>query len=442
MKFGLVGYPLGHSMSGFIHKELLAAYGDESSYQMIECPTLDRDCINRLKELDGFNVTIPYKNKIIPYLDLLDIKAQCFQSVNTVGVNQKTKGYNTDADGFLDNVVKLNKDLSGDILVLGAGGVARMVIYESVSRGARVFVAVRKKSLDKVEKLKKEIEEKLKNSQITIIDINNIKGHFDLVINCTPVGMYPDVDLSPVGEDVLKNCEAAIDLVYNPQNTKFLKLAKKLNKPCMGGMYMLVKQAAKAQEIWTDRAFGEYLLERIEDKANIFMRRNFQRANVAFVGFMASGKTTAAKALAKELGLEFIDMDEEIKKRLNMTIPEIFSQKGESFFREEEKRLINELFPKKDIVISTGGGAVMDEENRKLLRQSSIIVFMDTPFEICWERIKKEENRPLAEGAGREEIQELFQKRYEVYRQSADITIDGTGELEEQIKELSGYFLL
>ncbi|MFW5780814.1 MAG: shikimate kinase, partial [Bacillota bacterium] len=218
-----------------------------------------------------------------------------------------------------------------------------------------------------------------------------------------------------------------------------IKIAKACNKPCIGGMYMLVKQAAKAQEIWTKRAFGEYILEEIEKKANIFMKRKFQNCNIYFVGFMASGKTTAAKALSLKMGLDFVDIDKEIEKKENMTISEIFSQKGQEFFRKLERQLIEEYSKKSDMVISAGGGAVMDEKNKEIMKSSGIVVYIDTPFDICLKRIKEEGNRPVAEKKHADRIKELYEKRSLVYSEVSDIVVDGKKKLKEKVEEILGY---
>lgn len=260
-KFGLIGYPLGHSMSPFIHEKLFSLNGVDAKYSLFEISPAELEKnISALKELDGFNVTIPHKTGIIRSLDYLSERAKLFGAVNTVKCGEITKGYNTDCHGFLRALDCAQISLSGDVLVCGAGGAGRMFIFESVLAGADVTVAVR--NPDKAIELKNEIRNKL-GKDIIIISLSEIAEGYDLVINSTPVGMSPDTGNSVLSLEQVKKCGAVFDAIYNPLETKLLSFAKKAGIKHSNGLSMLVWQAAVAQEIWFDASFEKSDVERI-----------------------------------------------------------------------------------------------------------------------------------------------------------------------------------
>ena len=234
--FCLIGYPLGHSMSPVIHNELFKLKGINANYSLNEiAPENLKEKYSELKKLDGFNVTIPHKTKIIPMLDTLSQRAELFGAVNTVKIeNGKATGHNTDCFG---------------------GGVARMFAFESILAGANLTIAVRANDIPAANLIKKEISEKLqKNAEVITLD--EVEGEFDLLINGTPVGMYPKVDASVLPKEKVEKCKAVFDAVYNPQETLILKYAKDSGIKYSNGLPMLVWQAAVAQEIWFDIEFS------------------------------------------------------------------------------------------------------------------------------------------------------------------------------------------
>lgn len=431
-KYGLLGFPLSHSMSPFIHKRLFDISKIEAYYSFYEYSKLDEQNLNTLKELDGFNVTIPYKNQIIDYLDFIQESAKSYQSVNTVANNC---GYNTDVYGLSQSIKTLGADLKGKTLILGAGGVARMVAVETALQGGEVALAVRRKSFDKAQNLKELIKKANATAVVHIMDINNIEGDFDLLINCTPVGMYPNEQQCPVPEQVIKKCKRGVfDLIYNPEKTMLMQYAQKNNIPNKGGISMLVRQAAKAHQIWYDAQFSETELNNLENSASIFMKKRFSNNlnnTIAFVGFMASGKTTLAKAVAKRYNLPFVDIDQEIEKQQKMSIPEIFQHKGEEYFRKKETEILDYYLQKQNIIISVGGGAPM--QNRELLQQKALVFYIDTPFELCYQRIISDGNRPVADTKTKEQLLELYNKRAVVYEDIMDIKVDGQMKTEQKI---------
>ena len=272
--FGLIGYPLAHSISPFIHKELFKRSGIVGDYDLIE---VERGSIysvyeNDLILLDGFNVTIPYKVDILPLLDRLSSRAKIFGSVNTVGIkDMKATGYNTDCIGFIKALGYGKMDLAGSVLVLGCGGVSRMFAYECAIAGAELTIAVRKTSIEKAKTLSKEIEEKLKYPS-KVVALDELEQGYDMILNGTPVGMYPNVDECPVSEEIIKRSKAVFDAIYNPEETKLISFAKKHGLKYINGLPMLVWQAAAAEEIWNEIKFSNEDVDEVIERAKEYLK--------------------------------------------------------------------------------------------------------------------------------------------------------------------------
>ncbi len=257
--YGLTGYPLGHSMSQVIHKALFEICGIDATYFMVETPPeeLGKAFKETLSALRGFNVTIPHKIDIIKYLDELSPRAKLFGAVNTVDVREdKLIGHNTDCAGFLSALKMADIELGGKVLLLGSGGVSRMIAFESILADADLTIAVRESDIPAANEIRREIKVNLsRDCKITLL--SQATGGYDLVINGTPVGMYPHTDACPVTKDVIASSKAAFDVVYNPEETVFLKYAKEAGIKYSGGLPMLVWQAAVAQEIWNGYTFSD-----------------------------------------------------------------------------------------------------------------------------------------------------------------------------------------
>ena len=272
--FALIGCPLGHSISPFIHGKLMACSGTVGSYALeeIEKDNLASALENRLSKLDGFNVTIPYKSDIIPYLDSVSQRAKLFGAVNTVAVKDgKFFGYNTDCLGFIRAIDSAKIDVCGKALILGSGGVSRMFAFECAIAGCDITIAVRETGIKKAEALCAELDEKL-NVKAEIITYDKISGGYDLIINGTPVGMYPDTDVCPLSEDTVKSSKAVFDAIYNPLKTKLIKLAEKNGVKYANGLSMLVWQAAAAQETWNDVEFDKDDIQRIIEQSEEYLK--------------------------------------------------------------------------------------------------------------------------------------------------------------------------
>lgn len=256
-KFCLIGETLGHSMSPQIHKWLFNLSHKDGEYYINEIQKADFS--ERAKELpliSGYNITIPYKVEIIPYLDKMDKSALRYGAVNCVdNKNGVSTGYNTDVDGFLKSLKVNNIPLDGKVLLLGSGGVGRMMACECCLAGGNLTIAVREGSQQKANEVKEFVLSKVENAKIEIVTYEKIEGHVDTLLNGAPVGMYPKSEGCPVHDKIIENCDNFFDAIYNPFETKLIKKAKAMGKNAVGGMEMLVYQAVAAHQIWDNVSY-------------------------------------------------------------------------------------------------------------------------------------------------------------------------------------------
>ena len=397
MKYGLIGEKLGHSFSKEIHEGLCG-------YQYELCPLPPEELAGFLQKrgFAGINVTIPYKQAVMPYLDSIDEKALAIGSVNTI-VHRKGKlyGYNTDYDGFRETLIANRIDPKGKAaLILGNGGVCRTVRVVLEEMGAsRVWVASRRGSPGTVS-----YEEACQKKEISI------------VVNATPVGMYPETGKQPVDLSLFPALEAAVDLIYNPLRTRFLQQAAELGAVTANGMLMLVAQAARAASLFCGEDIEPSRVRR-------FARELEQeKGNIVLTGMPGSGKTTVGRLLADKLQKTFWDLDAAVVEREGMPIPQIFERFGEAGFREREAEAVREASHRNGLVISTGGGAPLFPENIRNLRLNGRIFFLDRPVE----KLAISDGRPLSQS--RADNEALYQKRIEIYRSTCDRIVANGGE--------------
>lgn len=256
-KFALIGHPLGHSMSPLIHDRLFALSGFEAEpYQLIDIAPEDiASSRTLLEEYLGMNVTIPHKQSVIQLMDELGDSAKRYNSVNCIKNDDgRLIGYNTDCDGFLRSVELL--PISENVVILGCGGVGRMMAIETALHGGSITLAVIPQDVKAAQLLMAEIMEKCSGASVKIADISTLDGCFDLLVNATPVGMYPKTDACAVSDKLIENCLCFFDAVYNPTETLLMKKARALGKTAVGGASMLVYQAVKAHEIWYGSTFA------------------------------------------------------------------------------------------------------------------------------------------------------------------------------------------
>lgn len=401
MKYGLIGEHLGHSFSKYIHSQL-----SDYEYELTEVAKEDIDDFFRRGDFLGVNVTIPYKETVIPHLYYIDENAKRIGSVNTV-VNRggRLYGYNTDYYGMISLAKHAGIVISGKkVAILGTGGTSKTARAVAEALGAREIVRVSRRESDGV---------------ITYRQLTTLHSDTDIIINTTPVGMYPNVGVSAVDIGSFRKLSGVIDAVYNPIRSKLIIDAIRLGIPAEGGLYMLVGQAVRASEIFLGVKYPESELDRIYGK----LKR--EKENIVLVGMPASGKTSVGRAIAKVLGREMIDTDEMIVKNAGVSIPEIFAEHGESYFRDMESATVSEFSKEGGLIISTGGGAVLREENVTALRGGGRIYFIDRPLEL----LMPTDDRPLSRD--REAIEKRYKERYAIYCSACDVHIDGSGTVDE-----------
>lgn len=267
-EFNLLGKILIHSLSPLIHKKLFELSGLNYSYGIVEADENElKQASDKLNSGRGYNITIPYKCEIIKYLDKLDETAQRYGAVNCVDCkNGVLTGYNTDVNGFLKSLEVRGIDTGSNVLLLGCGGAGRMMAVETLRHGGKLTIAVREQSIEKTKSLVCELTEKFGGSA-DVLEYGEINGYFDVMLNSTPIGMFPNIDGCPVGDDVISSCDAVFDAVYNPTETVLLSKAKRAGKIAVGGMAMLVYQAVEAHRIWYGGEFSEKDIAQIINQA-------------------------------------------------------------------------------------------------------------------------------------------------------------------------------
>ena len=270
-KYAVIGHPIGHTMSPFIHSRLFELSGIEAEYSVMDIPVgeLEKSYKETLSGLDGFNITIPHKTAIIPFLSSLDRKAEMYGSVNTVDTDGK--GYTTDPDGFIKALGAYGVKPDGNVVIVGTGGVARIMAFEAAKAGANITIAVRHEDIHMVSALACEILDKTIHPAVSTCYIDRIEKldkDIDLLVNATPVGMYPNADNMAVNESIIEKSKVVFDAVYNPLETKLIKTAKKMGKTAIGGMSMLVWQAVESHRIWDGSVYDKKDIEKLcEDAA-------------------------------------------------------------------------------------------------------------------------------------------------------------------------------
>ncbi len=265
-KYAVIGHPIGHTMSPFIHKRLFELSGVEAEYTKLDISpqNLAYEYKNTLLKLDGYNITIPHKQAIIPLINEIDEKAKMYGSVNTVANRNGTaKGYTTDPDGFLKALEASGITIGGRVVILGCGGVARTMAYEVALKGAAVEFAVRIEDVEAAKLLCREIESTVPMSKTSFCLLGELCGDIDLLVNATPIGMYPKIDAQPVGDGIIARCSNVFDAVYNPLETVLVQKAKANGANAVGGMSMLVWQAVVAHEKWDGSVYDKDDIERL-----------------------------------------------------------------------------------------------------------------------------------------------------------------------------------
>lgn len=406
-KYGLIGESLSHSKSKEIH-ELLADY----TYNLRDIKREELDEFFESKKFKGINVTIPYKEASMKYLDDIDNLAKEIGAVNTiVNRDERLIGYNTDYLGFDYSLNFYEIDLKGKkVLILGSGGASKMLQKLVIDKGAEEFVVISRSSENNYDALEK-------------------FSDFEVIINATPVGMYPDNMESKVDLNKFNNLEAVIDLIYNPLKTKILLDGEKLNIKTMSGLMMLVAQAFFACELFLEKKLDESLI------IKIYKKLKFDMENIILIGMPSSGKTTMGKMLAEKLNRKFFDIDKLIEEE-GKTIPEIFEEKGEGCFRDLESKVLEDISKENGLVIASGGGTPIRKENRDYILQNSLVIYLKRDLENL-----EISGRPLSKNL--ENLKKLYSERKGIYEDLAEIKIDVIEDKKENLnlilKEVEKY---
>ncbi len=399
MKYCLIGEKLGHSYSKIIHEKLGLSYSlKELNSKELKNFLSNPDC-------DGFNVTIPYKRDVIPFMDSLSPTASLAGAVNTVvNKNGKLCGYNTDVDGMNYMLNKVGVSVKDKVvMILGGGGTSNTAVTLCKRENAKLYRVV---------------------SRSGEINYQNCYEYQDtqIIINTTPVGMFPNVESKPIDLSKFSNLIGVFDCVYNPKNTELLSQAKDLNIKNNGGLDMLVKQAVLAYNIWQDNSKCEDITKKIASEID------FETKNIVLSGMPSAGKTTIGKSLAKILNKEFYDSDDCISVTYGKTPKEIIESDGEEKFRELESLVIKDLSLKRGAVIALGGGAVIKDINVKNLKRNGVIFYIKRNLDLL-----KTDSRPLSQKQG---VKELYEKRKGIYESVSDYIVENSGDIENAIKEI------
>lgn len=392
-KYGCIGERLPHSFSKEIHEKI-----GEYNYELIELTPAELQKFMEKADFSGINVTIPYKQAVIPYLYEISPAAEKIGAVNTV-VNRggKLYGYNTDFGGMKALIKKNKIEAAGKkALILGTGGTAKTASAVLQSLGVKSFKKVSRHPSD---------------GEISYDEVYQNYADTELIVNTTPVGMFPKTDNAPIEVENFPNLRSLVDVIYNPLKTRLVRNAEKFGVTAVGGLYMLVAQAVLAAEIFTEKSFGEDVIDSIY---NDILKL---KLNLTLIGMPGSGKTTVGEILAHRMSRKFLDTDRLIIEKIGMPIAEYFEKFGEAAFRKIETEVIKEASKIGGRVIATGGGAVLNPQNIDELKSNGRIYFLDRPLE----RLVPTADRPLANSA--EVIKKRYEERYSKYLDAADETI-------------------
>ena len=401
MEYGLIGAKLGHSYSVPIHAQL-GDY-DYRLYERTEDEFID---LMRRRDFKGINVTIPYKKLALTLCDALSGTAREVGSVNTVvrRPDGSLYGHNTDIGGFIALAKRAGVEIAGKkVAILGSGGTSLTARAACGRLGASQIVVVSRSGPVDYEALYRE------------------HADIQVLINTTPVGMYPNNGASAADISRLENLTGVLDVIYNPDRTALILDAQARGLPCAGGLYMLVGQAREAAELFTGREIPESETERI------YARLRGEALNLILVGMPGSGKSSVGTALARRMNRPFVDLDGEIVRRAGKPIPAIFAQDGESAFRELEARVVADVCREKGQIVATGGGAVLREDNVRAMRQNGAVLLIERDLGALGM-----DGRPLS--TSREALEAMYRARQPRYLAAADAAIDNNAALEGAVQ--------
>lgn len=407
MKYGLIGEKLAHSFSKDIHERL----GYDYELRNVSRDELEKFLLTR--DFLGINVTMPYKSTVIPYLDVVDEPAMEIGAVNTI-VNHDGKlyGYNTDFYGMKELLSHAGIDPTDKkVAILGSGGTSKTAKALFKSLGASEIITVSRSG-------KLGYDEFYKQHRDT-----------EIIVNTTPVGMFPDVFDRPVDIDGFENLYGVIDAVYNPLETTLVRDAKSRGIRAEAGLYMLVAQAVIASGLFLGTTYPSYTIDIVYEGLRA------EKENIVLIGMPSSGKSTVGRLLAQMTGCDFIDTDELIDEKIKMPISDFFSLRGEDEFRKIEREVIKEIAGLTGHVIATGGGVILNEDNLYALKYNGKVVFIDRPLY----DLVATEDRPLSRD--RSALEKLYNERYPIYKASCDIHVNVKGSANDVASDILENYL-
>ena len=400
MRCGLLGEKLGHSYSPQIHSHL-----GNYSYDLFEKAPDELEHFLKNGDFTGLNVTMPYKKAVIPYCDELSDRAKALGAVNTIVRRQDGKliGHNTDFFGFQSMVERSGLQVSGKkALVLGSGGASATVVAVLKELGADVVVISRSGENN----------------------YDNLTRHTDtaVIVNATPVGMYPNTGRSPINLTLFPALEGVLDLIYNPARTKLLMDAEAMGLKTENGLWMLVAQAKESAEWFSGQSIDNECI------GTIHKTLRTQMENIILIGMPGSGKSTIGPLLAQQMHMDFVDADDAITEYAGKSIPEIFAQSGEKGFRAMETKVLSELGKESGLVIATGGGCVTRDENYPLLHQNGTVFWLQRDLQKL-----PTEGRPLSQPG---KLYEMYETRKPIYKHFSDHTVDNNSSLTDTVNTI------
>ena len=407
MRYGLIGEKLGHSFSKDIH-ERIADY----TFDLIPLSKEEFKTFMEKKEFTALNVTIPYKKDVIPYLDEMDEHAKAIGAVNTI-VNRdgKLKGYNTDFTGFLYMVKKHNVHMEGKkVLIIGNGGASAAIqaVVQHESAGSMVIVDVVPG-----------------NGAISYDEMFSSHLDAEIIINTSPIGMYPRIGNAPIDISMFHKCEAVLDVIYNPILTRLCFEAQEMDIKRVNGLEMLIAQAKQSVEFFLDKSIDDQIID------DIYQDMLRERCNIVLIGMPSAGKTTIGKMLENRMQKEFIDLDDIIIEKAGKSIPEIFEESGEAGFRAIETEAAIEVSKLNNKIIATGGGTIMHKVNMDYLRQNGITIFIDRDVD---KLISSDPNRPLSKSS--DALAKMHAERLPLYQKYAAYVAVNNSDIESTVTEI------
>lgn len=389
MEYGLLGEHLPHSFSKIIHEKF-----GKYNYELKELSLDGFKKFMQAKKFKGINITIPYKETALDFVDEIDESAKAIGAINTViNKNGTLIGFNTDYLGLKLLIEKNNITIKNKkIVILGSGGTSKTAYTVAKNLGAKEIIKVSRSK---------------KDNTCSYEELEKLHNNADVLFNTTPVGMYPNNEESIIDLNIFHNLNAVIDVIYNPLKTNLLINAENKGIKAVSGLYMLVAQAAFAADMFLE---DESIIPKID---NVYKELLNEKTNIVLIGMPASGKSTIAKELSKKLNRSFVDTDALIVEKYG-AISDIFEKYGEEYFRSIETKIIKEVSSLSGIIIATGGGAVLKEENIRALKQNGKLYFLNRPLS----ELIPTSDRPLASDENK--IKKLYNDRIDIYTNLAE----------------------